>query len=261
MAGNRQPATQRADASMSRTLVRGITVLEAVASSPGGAGVTGIATTTALDKGTVSRLLATLRELGYVRQRDSDRQYELGSRCLWLAQEYRDTQEELTSVAQPFMIGLRDTTGETVHLAVREGVTMVFVAQEEPDRQIRVSSAIGRRLPMHRTAMGRAILASTTAESRDSLLRDIRADAERSGLPIDLSEIESDVDQAKARGWAAVDRHDDVTRIAAAIVNADGDPVAAITLSGPSYRMADRMDEFGAAVVATARDVSNALTR
>lgn len=261
MAGNRQPATQRADASMSRTLVRGITVLEAVASSPGGAGVTGIAIATGLDKGTVSRLLATLRELGYVRQRDSDRQYELGSRCLWLAQEYRATQEELTSVAQPFIIGLRDATSETVHLAIREGVTMVYVAQEQPDRQIRVSSAIGQRLPMHRTAMGRAILASMTAENREGLLRDIRADAERAGRPIDFNEIETDVAEAKVRGWAAVDRHDDVTRIAAAIRDADGDPVAAITLSGPSYRMTDRMEEFGAAVVNTAREVSRALAR
>lgn len=261
MADTRQSSTHKVDAAMSRTLVRGITVLEAVAAVPGGASVTGVAASTQLDKGTVSRLLATLRELGYVRQRESDRQYELGSRCLWLAQEYRASQEELTGVARPHIVALRDLTHETVHLAIREGLNMVYVAQEEPDRQIRVRSAIGQRLPLHRTAMGRAILAVMPPEDREALLRDIHTDVEKTGGTVDFDEIQNDVAQARVRGWAAVDRHDDVTRIAAAIVNHEQQPIAAITLSGPSYRIADRIEELGGAVVGTAREVSQALAR
>lgn len=261
MPGSGQTSSRKTEATSSRTLVRGIRILEAVAASPGGIGVTEVAVSTELDKGTASRLLATLRELGYVRQREADRQYELGSRCLWLAQEYRAGQEELTGTAAPHIAALRDLTHETVHLAVREGLYMVFVAQEEPDRQIHVRSAVGNRLPLHRTAMGRAILALMPEGEREALLRAIRLDVEQAGGTVDFNEIDSDVAQASIRGWAAVDRHDDVTRIAAAIVDAKQQPIAAITLSGPSYRIADRTDELGAEVVRTARDVSEALRR
>lgn len=251
--------TPKADTA--RTLVRGIRVLETVAAAPGGVGVTDVAAATGLDKGTASRLLATLRELGYVRQRDEDRHYELGGRSLWLSQQYRANHGELTGVAQPFIVALRDSSHETVHLAVREGLNMVYVAQEEPDRQIRVQSAIGQRLPLHRTAMGRAILATMPDEQRRALLHAIRTEAERGGGTFDFNEIENDVAQASVRGWAAVDRHDDVTRIAAAILNSGGDPVAALTLSGPSYRIGEHVEELGSEVVATAREISRSLAR
>lgn len=261
MAGNNTAATGQRDSSPARTLVRGMRVLEEVARLPGGAGVTEIASRMALDKGTVSRLLATLRELGYVRQRSFDRQYVLGHRCLWLAAEYRASQEELMGVALPFVKSLRDMSGETVHLAIREDLDMVFIAQEEPDRQVRVRSAIGSRLPLHRTAMGRAILAAMAPESRKALVTAILAQAERTGATVDLDEIQRDVEAARVKGWAAVDRHDDVIRIAAPIMGHEPEPIAAITLSGPSYRTMDQVNELGRAVVETAHNVSRALAR
>jgi len=206
-------------------------------------------------------LLATLRQMGYVQQRGADRRYVLGSRCLWLAHEYQAGQEELTVRARPHLAALRDLSGETIHLAIREGLYMVFVAQEEPDRSVRVQSAVGSRLPLHRTAMGRAILATMPEQDRELLLTQIRDDVESTGGNVDFDEIRKDIIDAKARGWAAVDRHDDVTRIAAAILDADNEPIAAITLSGPSYRLDPEVDRMGAEVVATAHAVSEALLR
>ena len=261
MAGLQQSPPRKAEASSSRTLVRGITVLETVAAAPGGISVTEVSASTSLDKGTASRLLAALRELGYVRQRETDRQYVLGSRSLWLSQRYRAGQEDLTGVAGPFIGALRDLTHETVHLAIREGLSMVYVAQEQPDRQIRVQSAVGQRLPLHGTAMGRAILAVMPDDDRETLLRTIQLDVEQAGGTVDFDEIRNDVIQARLRGWAAVDRHDDVTRIAAAIVDQQDHPIAAISLSGPSYRIVEHVEELGSEVARTAREVSEALAR
>lgn len=242
-----------------RTLVRGLSVLEVVAGAPGGIGVTDVAATIDLDKGTVSRLLATLRQLSYVQQRGADRRYVLGSRCLWLARAYQDGQEGLTAAAAPHLLALRDHTRETVHLAVREGLDMVYVAQEESDRSVQVRSAVGLRMPLHHTAMGRAILATMPDADREDALEQIQARVEASGDSLDLEQIRADVLAASQRGWAAVDRHDDVTRIAATIVDADGEPIAAMTLSGPSYRIDDHIDDLGTEVVAVAHAVSEAL--
>ncbi|WP_159601019.1 IclR family transcriptional regulator [Agromyces humi] len=246
-------------AATSRTLVRGLSILEIVAEAGGGIGVTEIASAAGLDKGTVSRLLSTLRQMGYVQQRAGDRRFVLGSRCLWLAREYGSRQEDLSSRARPFLAALRDVTHETVHLAIREGSFVVFIAQEQPDRSIRVRSAVGSRLPMHRTAMGRAILAALEPAEREILLTSLHDEAVAAGDEFDLALIRSDVEMAVARGWAAVDRHDDVTRLAAAIVDAAGEPIAAITLSGPTYRVEPDIDRLGHEVITAAAAVSAAL--
>ncbi|GAA1827001.1 IclR family transcriptional regulator [Agromyces salentinus] len=246
-------------AATSRTLVRGLSILEVVAGAGSGIGVTEIAAESGLDKGTVSRLLSTLRQMGYVQQRAGDRRFVLGSRCLWLAREYGSRQEDLSSRAQPFLAALRDVTHETVHLAIREGSNVVFIAQEQPDRSIRVRSAVGSRLPMHRTAMGRAILAALGPTERETLLEALHAEALAAGDAFDLDGIRRDVEQAVERGWAAVDRHDDVTRLAAAIVDAAGEPIAAITLSGPTYRVEPDIDALGRDVTKAAAAVSESL--
>lgn len=259
------PAMQQAAVtsaqSASRTLVRGLSILEIVAEAGEGIGVTEIAAKAGLDKGTVSRLLATLRQKGYVQQRSVDRRFVLGSRVLWLAREYRARKEELSSIAQPYLAALRDLTQETVHLAILEETFVVFIAQEQPDRSIRARSAVGSRLPMHRTAMGRAVLAALGGEDREQLIRTLELDATARDEAFDGDALRHDVSEAVARGWAAVDRHDEVTRLAAAIVDPECEPIAAITLSGPNYRMDPEIERYGAQVLESAKAVSAALAR
>ena len=242
-----------------RTLVRGLSILEIVAENAEGIGVTEIAERSGLDKGTVSRLLATLRQMGYVHQRDADRRYTLGSRLLSIARGYDARGESLRRVAQPHLANLRDSTQETVHLAVRTDYEVSFVAQELPDRAVRVRSAVGTSLPMHRTAMGRAILGALPVEERESMLEQVRRDAATRSEVVDLDALRAEASLAAERGWAAVDRQDEVIRLAAAILDPVGEPIAAITLSGPSYRAGGRVDELGAAVRETARKVSEEL--
>ncbi|WP_163541978.1 IclR family transcriptional regulator [Occultella kanbiaonis] len=241
------------------TLVRGLSVLEMVAAAGDGISVTEVAAQAGTDKSTASRLLATMRELGYVQQRVRDRRYVLGSRCLWLAQAYQATHDHLVDLARPHLAGLRDATGETVHLAVREGVHVVYVAQEDSGQSVTVQSVIGTRTPLQRTAMGRAILATMSERDRDRLLEQMRTSAAVSHAALDLDEMRADVRQAGIRGWAAVDRRDDVTRLAAAITDVRGEPIAAITISGPSYRVDPRVDDLGSAVARVAGEVSAAL--
>lgn len=242
----------------SRTLLRGLAVLEAVATAEGGAQVSAIAAQLKLDKGTVSRLLATLRSLGYVYQR-ADRRFELGSKSALLAGRYHDRTKAIWVTAAPYLTVLCEQARETVHLAVREGPHMVYIAQEQPDRAIRVHSAVGTRLPLHGTAMGRALLAALGPEEREDLLVALRVDAFATGDQIDEAGILADVAAAAERGWAAVDRDDDVTRLAAAIT--DLEPVAAIALSGPSHRMEPHLAHLATLVVSTAHAISAELSR
>jgi len=244
---------------VARTLLRGLAMLETVAGSPGGIGVTEAAAATGIDKGTASRLLGALRDIGYAHQRAQDRKYVLGSRCLWLARAYQGAHGGLTDCARPFLSELMAVTNETVHLAIREGLYMVFVYQDEPNRSVRAHTAIGAPLLMHTTAMGRAIMARMGDRERESLLDEILEFSRSEGSEIDIDRLRADVREAQRKGWAGVDQHDDVMRVAAAITERDGEPIAAITVSGPSYRVDAVVDEIAKQCTESARAVSAAL--
>lgn len=239
-----------------RTLLRGFLILETVAASVEGIGVSEIALKTELDKGTVSRVLAALRELGYVHQRPDDRRYVLGSRSLWLAHRYHLNSEEIVNVARPHLRQLRDITNENVHLAIMEGISLVFVAKEEPDRAVQVKPVLGIQLPLEQTAMGRAILSSMSPERRERLLVQLHSSAAARGEEINLDELRSDVEKASERGWAAIDRHDDVTRMATSILDIRNEPIAALTLSGPSYRIDPKVQEYSDLLLKTAKTIT-----
>jgi DNA-binding IclR family transcriptional regulator len=238
-----------------RTIARAFALLEIVAAAPDGIAVKDIAVQAGLEKSTASRLLAALRELGYLRQRTSDRAYFLGGRVLTLAQGYK-RQLNMREIARPHLQSLRDETGQTVHLAIRDEREVVYVDQFEPDGPLRLHSAVGRGLPLHVTAMGRAILAKLPPPEREDLLRRLTADGRFSGFVVDLDHVREEVERASREDWATVDRHDDLSRVGAAITDSAGRPVAAISVSGPSFTMNSRIREYASRCIESARAIS-----
>ncbi|MFD4022199.1 IclR family transcriptional regulator [Streptomyces sp. NPDC058576] len=246
-----RPATPGA-----RTLVRGLQLLELVAEAEDGARVSDLAQSLGLDRGTVSRLLSTLRECGYVRQRPSDRRYSLSSKLTRLSQGYLG-QLDLRMLARPRLAALRDEVNETVHLAIREGNRVTYIDQLEPDRPVRHSSAVGQTLPMHVTAMGRAVLSRLSAQERRTQLERALGEYRYEDFIQDRERLDKELELAVERGWATVDRGDDVTRVGSAICDSLGNPIGAISVSGPSYRVRPEIDHFGERCAAVARQIAN----
>lgn len=240
-----------------RTLARGLLLLELVAEALEGIGVSELAVRAGLDKGTVSRLMSTLRQCGYVRQRPGDRHYSLSAKLTRLSHAYL-AQMDLRSVARPYLWRLRDEVQETIHLSVREGTRIVYVDQLEPDRAIRHSSAIGQILPLHVTAMGRALLAAMSPADREEMLQLLRGELRYGDFVADNDRLVDELAEAAQRGWATVDRRDDVSRVGAAILDGSGEPLGAMSISGPSYRMAERMEELGLRCAQVAADIGRA---
>lgn len=241
-----------------RSLARGLHLLDLVATAPDGLSVTELAGTAGLDKGTTSRLLATLRAAGLVRQRAGDRKYLVGGRVAWLAQAY-SVHRDLREAAPAHLAALRVRTNETVHLAVWEGgADIVYVEHLPPDREVHTSSALGSTMPLHRTAMGHAILAALPVAGYERLTAQLYEDgAAWSG--VDLTHLARAVDSARGAGWASLDRGDDVTRVAAAVIGATGVPVGAVSVSGPTYRMGTEIPAMGEHCRTTAREISRDL--
>jgi DNA-binding IclR family transcriptional regulator len=240
-----------------RTLSRALDLLELLSARAAGAGVTELAQEAGLDNGTTSRLLAALRERGYVRQR-ADRRYVLNGKVLVLARGY-EAQLDLRDIAHPHLVRLRERTSETVHLAVRDGTHVVYVDQLEPDRSVRIASALGSRRPMHLTALGRAVLAALPEGECDELLGTLlghEAGPDDRDLVADLERVRDEIAHARRHGWASAERHDDVCRIGVAVREAGGRPVGGVSVSGPRYRMLQHVEQCAEAALAAAAAIS-----
>lgn len=129
---------------------------------------------TGLHASTAHRILSSLIDNRFV-ERDRAGYYRLGMRLLQLGVRlHRNI--DLRAIALPVMESLRDTFGESVNLAVREGDVVVYIEKATPNRMMHVQQIVGSRAPLHVTAVGKLMLGAAGADA-------IRGYAQRTNLP------------------------------------------------------------------------------
>lgn len=241
-----------------RTLVRGLAVLEVLAESAHGLGPTEIASQVHLDKGTVSRLLTTLVEAGYVRRDPAARTYALSTKILHLSQAM-SPHLDLRGIARPHLLRLCREVNETVHLGVREQTRVVYIDKVEPeDQPIRMVSSVGETMPLHTTALGKAIMAQYPAETLAETLSSTSLASQTSRSVTDRTELETILTRDRERGYSVDDREnmDNVICVGAALLGVGHLVVGAISISSPAFRANGRIAQLGDICRATARAIS-----
>ena len=242
---------------MTTSLKHGLAVLELVAQAgPDGVAVTEVAARVELDKSTVSRILATLRELGYVRQ-DVSRRYLSTARLGKLAHR-RPGATDVAALARERLEELHARHDEAIHLAVVNGGEMLFLDYLQTSKAVRTETPMFPR-PLHEVAVGIAVLAAVDHAERAQLMKESMAVADHRPTAQERTRLRAEVGRAQERGWATIDVGDDVTRVAAALIDSSGRPVGAITVSGPSYRIDPQVDQIAADTIAAAADIGASL--
>jgi len=214
-------------------------LLEGIANAREPVSLKYLAADSGLHPSTAFRILAALQQHDLV-EKNAGGNYELGRRLLRLAQKV-PARNDLREVAKPILNWLRDQTGETVNLTVREGDEVIYVERAVPNRMMRVEQIIGSRAPLHVTAVGKLMLAEGGATS-------CRAYARRTGLPPytanTLTRAQQLIEAAKhchASGYAYDDEEAElgVGCIGVLVRNADGEAVAGLSISAPRERRRD----------------------
>jgi DNA-binding IclR family transcriptional regulator len=252
-----QPRTARA-VSTTRTLLRGLDVVEALADADAGAmGPSAIGDLVGLDKATVSRLLRTLVEAGWVRQDAVTRQYRLSGKILRLAASVR-LHLDLRTVAAPHLRALREDLGETVHLGVMEDLGVFYVDKLESPNSIQLVSRVGQVMPLHSTSLGKAILAALPEDEREAKIARMDFVPRTDRTITTVAAFRREIARTQERGYATDDRENEPLGacVAAAIIGPEGRPVGAISVSGPHYRIQDHLETFGERARATAMAVA-----
>jgi IclR family transcriptional regulator, acetate operon repressor len=220
------------------------TVLDAIAARQP-VGVSELARLTGLDKSGVHRIAITLHAAGWVRAAPgTSTRWELSPTFVRLARHGGSA--SLVGIARNAMERLRDSTGETVLLAVLDGDRLIVRATVESRHPVRLTSHVGAELPVPGSAAARSIAAHLPPGDL-ARLRDVHGDLDDDAA----------LTVVRRRGWSANDGEVDksVRAVAAPLIAEDGYPVAALVVCGPTSRMSPAgMRRYGRLTAAVAAD-------
>jgi DNA-binding IclR family transcriptional regulator len=192
---------------------------------------------TGLPKSSAHRMLVELARAGLVRRQGST--YGMGPRNL-LWGEATAASFDLRQAADQPMRRLRDTTGESVHLYIREGSARICIAAVEGRYELRRYVRLGEPLPLRAGAAGKLLLAFADSRIMEAEIRLARQDEAEGRYPnAPGSRLREELVRLRADPWATSfdERGNGVAAAAAAVRDVRGQLVAAIVVSGPSFRL------------------------
>lgn len=247
-----------------RAVVRAISVLELLRENRGGASLNELAQRSEMAKASVFRMLRTLEETGMVERVAGTDVYRLGVRCLEFGQAYLE-QTDLRTEAAPEMERLRSEFDETVHLGVLDNeLRVVYLEKLETNHAIGLMmSRVGRTSPSHCTGIGKALLAS---QAGDPVMELVEREILKPYTPNTVCEpnaLRDELAETHRRGYALdLEEHEPGVRcVAAPVSGAGGKMLAAVSVSGPVYRLPEDLlqGRLAESVQAAAREVGRRL--
>jgi DNA-binding IclR family transcriptional regulator len=233
-------------------------ILELLSRHPLGLTLSEIHRELGLSKNMVFRVLNDISARGYARRHESDKRYFVGKRLLELAVACVG-EKNLVDEAAPEIRALRDQCGESVGLLVPSGGAAVLIYFQPSRQAIRTIYDLGIRIALYSNAPGKVFLAfGDRAECQQRLrLQSIERRTDRTIT--DPEALAEHLEQARRRGYTTDHAEDleGVHCVAAPVFDAEESLVAAIVITGPSYRIpAEKLPEFGKMVAAVAARVT-----
>lgn len=240
----------------SQTLVRGLAVLEAVAS--GVTNLTDLARVVNLNRSTAHRLASTLVEMRYLTFAPG-LGYRLGTKTLEIGYEAR-VQLDIPRVAQSHLERLAAQTGDTVHLGMLESTRVLYLDKIPGRRRVEISSRVGELQPLRSTGLGKALLLDESEAKLGELYQCENELGERYQVP-EAAWLKRMQEYAKGGYAFDLEENEDKIRcVAAPVRDATGRIKAAISVSSAAHYMDDgRMQALIDDVRSAAADISREL--
>lgn len=236
-----------------QSLARGLKILDLLGEAEDGVGITEVAEKMGIDKGSASRLIATLARYGYAEKDLSTRRFHLGPMVVSLSRVMLQ-RNPLRETAKPYLRQLMEQTGECSHLAVAAQGKVLYIDQVESPATLRVNAQVGKIAPMHCTALGKALLAFGDYEVTEPL------ESFTARTITDPGMLRAQLDQVRKQGYAVDDEEYDygVRCISVPVFDFREKVVGSIGVSGPAARMTlERLPEMARVVMAVGQLLSD----
>jgi DNA-binding IclR family transcriptional regulator len=244
-----------------QVLDRALEVLRILGERDGQWGLAELCGELKLHKSTVHRLIMVLERHRLVERNGSTGHYRLGVRLFELGSKAVAVLD-LREHSRRFLARILEETQETVHFCLFDQGEILYVEKLEPQRSIRLASRVGRRVPAYCTSVGKAILAELPAGEVEAIVRRARLKRLTKHTITSAAALKTELARIRTRGYAIDNEENEegVRCVGAVVWDHTGRPRAAISVSGPAFRMSKtKVNLVARAVVHGARALSQEL--
>ncbi len=191
-----------------------------------------------LHKSTVHSLLKTLQKHHYIEQIDESGKYKLGMK-LFERGNFVIHSIDIRALAKEYLYSLSQKTDLTVHLVILDGKEGVYIDKVESSSATILYSRIGRRVPIHSSGVGKALVAFKSTEELERLLNDYDFIKRTDNTITNREDFLRELEAIRSRGYAIDNQENEpgVYCIALPIRNYTGNVVASISISSPIMRV------------------------
>jgi len=244
-----------------QAIVNAADAIEYISKTTQGVGVRELARALRLTRGTANRVLQSLHSCGLLRRGEGHGRYLLGPKILELAAGHQRS-FSIGEIARPHMNTLSKETGETVFLGIPNRDHVTIVDRIDSSQPLRMAADLGVREPFYCTALGKIMMSDMPVETYRPMLEGRTFEKFTVNTLLNTDEIVTSIQEAGRRGWALDDEefYEGVRCVAAAVRDHEGLVVAAVSLSGPKFRLADgKLPDTAQRVTAAAAAISRDL--
>lgn len=246
---------------MDKTLLKGLEVLTHLVRSEQSVRITDLARDLHLTKSNAFRVLKTLESAGFVRQEPVTKDFS-PSLKLWELGMQVVGRMDIRALAAGQLKSLAEKSRETVHLAVLDGGDVIYIEKIDSPEPVSSYTRLGGRAPAYCVATGKALLSQMGEDQLEPILGELQSYSKNT--IVDPDALRAELAQAKRQGFA-INRgewRETVWGLASVVRDGTGAPIAAVGVSGPSFRLEDeaRCAELASLVAAAAKEISASLS-
>lgn len=219
------------------SVIKAINVLNYISESKEDVGITEISNALNYKVSATYHLINTLKICGMITQNPETKRYKLGLRVQQLGRIAND-QNNLSIILRKFLKKLKEITNETVNLTELYNNQIIYIAQEESDRLVKMFTKPGATAPLYCTGAGKIFLAYKSEEDRETILNSIDLIRFTPNTIVIREELDNELKKIRRMGYGFdnEEREIGVNCIGAPIFNSRNEVIACISISGPSMR-------------------------
>ena len=239
-----------------QVLDRALAALAILANRSSDCGLAELCTALKLHKSTVHRLMMVLEQHRLVVKNSETGRYRLGLKLFELGSKAIEGLD-LRGRARPYLDRLQEKFGETVFFCILDEGQVFYVEKVESKASVRTACTVGSRAPAYCTAVGKAMLAELPESEVTAIVRGLKPVTAKTITS--ASALKTELKAVRARGYAIDDeeKEEGLRCVGTAVRSHSGMPVAAMSISGPAFRMTrERVPEVGRALTQAASELS-----
>jgi DNA-binding IclR family transcriptional regulator len=257
MARMPRPATYRSPYRV-QVLDRALAALEILANRDGECSLVDLCKEMKLHKSTVHRIAMVLEQHRLVDKNPDNGRYRLGLRLFEFGSK-AIAAVDLRGRARPYLDRLQRQFGETVFFCILDDGQVFYVEKVESQQSVRTACTVGSRAPAYCTAVGKAMLAELPDAEVSKIVRRWGLKPVTANTITTANALKAELKIVRTRGYAIDDeeKEEGLRCIGAAVRSHSGKLAAAMSVSGPAFRMTkERLPEIGRALMEAAGKLS-----